>query len=277
MSRRIDLSRSVAVVTGAGGGIGRATALALAARGARLALADRNADGLAETARLVGPLAPAVTAHPFDLTDGAAVERFRDDALAAHDRVSVLVNNAGAALAGRFEEASDEDFRWLMEVNLFGIVALTRAFLPALRAEPAAQIVNVSSLFGLIAPADQVAYSTSKFAVRGFSEALRHELGGTGVGVTVVHPGGVRTGIATSARIAAGADPERAAAVQAAFTRRALRMPPEEAARNIVRGLERRQRRVLVGSDARFADAVQRLAPGTYWTVMRRVFGRMGR
>ncbi|MFN3597047.1 MAG: SDR family NAD(P)-dependent oxidoreductase [Rubricoccaceae bacterium] len=277
MPTRLDLARAVAVVTGAAGGIGRAVALELAARGAALALADRDTEGLAETVRRAQLLGPVVTAHALDVTEGAATGGFRDAVLAAHGRVSVLVNNAGAGLAGRFEETSEEEFRWQMEVNLFSVVALTRAFLPALRAEPAAQLVNVSSLFGLIGPAEQVAYATSKFAVRGFSEALRHELGGTGVGVTVVHPGGVRTRIAAAARVAAGADRARVAAMQAAFSQRALRMPPAAAARRIVRGIARRERRVLVGADARLADLVQRLAPGAYWAAMRPVFARITR
>lgn len=272
---RLDLHGAVAVVTGAASGIGRATALALADRGAHLALVDRDGTGLAASARRARAAGVTATEHVLDVTDADAVRALPDAVVAEHGRATVLVNNAGVSLVGRFEEVSLEDVRWLVEVNLFGVVALTKAFLPALMAEERAQIVTVSSLFGLIAPAEQVAYATSKFAVRGFSEALRHELEGTGVGVTVVHPGGVRTAIATGARVGAGADPDEAAASTDRFTRLALRMSPEAAAARIVRAVERRQSRLLVGADARAADALQRLLPATYWRVLRRPFERI--
>ncbi|CAN5481188.1 hypothetical protein BH24GEM3_BH24GEM3_04070 [soil metagenome] len=194
--------------------------------------------------------------------------------LAAHGRVTILLNNAGVSLVGRFEEVTMEEFRWLLEINFFAVVALTNAFLPILLRQEQAQIVNVSSLFGIIAPAEQTAYSASKFAVRGFSEALRHELEGSSVGVTVVHPGGVRTAIATSARVAAAADPEEAAASAAKFTRRALRLSPEKAAATLVRAIERRRKRVLIGTDARVLDLLQRAAPARYWSGLRRRFER---
>ncbi|HEV2130542.1 MAG TPA: SDR family NAD(P)-dependent oxidoreductase, partial [Longimicrobiaceae bacterium] len=197
---KLVLQEGVAVVTGAASGIGRAMALALAARGCHLALVDRNAESLEETARQAEERGVRVSWHPLDVTDGDAISALPGAVLAQHGRVTILLNNAGVTLIGRFEEVTLEEFRWLLEVNFFAVVALTGAFLPILLRQEQAQIVNVSSLFGIIAPAEQTAYSASKFAVRGFSEALRHELEGSPVGVTVVHPGGVRTAIATSAR-----------------------------------------------------------------------------
>lgn len=271
---RMDLRDGVAVVTGAASGIGAATASALAARGCHLALADRAEEGLRETARLAEARGVRVTQHVLDVTDGAAVDALPAAVEAAHGRVTVLVNNAGVSVVGRFEEMSDDDFRWLFDVNFFAVVALTRGFLPLLLRQPRARVVNVSSLFGIIAPAEQTAYAASKFAVRGFSEALRHELAGTSVGVTVVHPGGVRTAIATSGRVAARADADAAAATAAAFTKVFLRLPPEKAGEAIARAVERGRNRLLIGTDARLGDVLQRTLPATYWNRLRGGFER---
>jgi short-subunit dehydrogenase len=271
----LDLTGAVAVVTGAASGIGRAVSLALADRGAHLALADRNADGLQATAERARTSGVTVSTHVVDVSDAEAVAALPDAVLAEHGRATVLMNNAGVSLVGRFEEVSMEEFRWLMEINLFAVVGLTKAFLPTLLAQERAHIVNVSSLFGLIAPAEQVAYATSKFAVRGFSEALRHELEDTSVGVTVVHPGGVATRIASDARVAAGADADEAARQMESFTARALTMTPEKAAGLIVRAVETQKKRLLIGADARAGDAVQRALPASYWRVARAQFERI--
>ena len=269
------LRNTVAVVTGAASGIGRATALALAGRGAHLALADRDGAGLEATAERAEGQGVTVTRHVFDVTDEAAVRAFPVGVRSAHGGAAVLVNNAGASLIGRFEDVSLAEFRWLMEVNFFSVVALTQGFLPLLAEADEGRVVNVSSTFGIVAPAEQVAYASSKFAVRGFSEALRHELEDTSVGVTVVHPGGVRTGIAANSRVAARADPDEAARKTETFADRALRIAPEVAAEAIVRGVERRRARVLIGADARAADAVARLSPARYWSVLRGQFERI--
>ena len=271
---RLDLSAGVAVVTGAASGIGRATALALARRGCALALVDRDADGLratAETARAHGD----PSEHVLDVADAVAVAALPAAVLAAHGRATVLVNAAGVALAGRFEELSMEEFRWLVEINLFGTVGLTKAFLPTLLAQPAAQIANVSSLFGIVAPPEQTAYVASKFAVRGFSESLRHELEGGPVGVTVVHPGGVATSIARSARVAAAADAEAAAEQSRRFERAFLKTPPEAVGEALAVAIERRRPRLLVADGARAGAALQRLMPVRYWRVLRRGFARV--
>ena len=280
----MTLHGQVAVITGAAGGIGEALALALAARGCDLALVDHRQaelDDVAERARRQGVV---VSTLCCDLADAEASGRILAPTLAAHRRVSILINNAGVALGGRFEQVAAEDFAWLMRINFEAVVALTRAFLPILRREPRARIVNVSSIFGIVAPPGQTAYCAAKFAVRGFSESLRHELAmeGSGVGVTLVHPGGVRTGIADRARMPADIDPAELAAQRAAF-RRVLKMPPEAAAARILRGIERGEARVLVGEDATLSvfapDAVraawlQRLMPVGYWKPMARELAR---
>lgn len=264
----MPLQDGVAVVTGAASGIGAALAEALAARGCALALADVEATGLRDVAARARRAGVTVSEHCLDVADNDAVAALPDAVLAEHGRVSVLVNNAGVALGGRFEQVSAEDFDWLVSINFGGVVRLTRAFLPLLRREPAAQLVNLSSVFGIIAPPGQTAYAASKFAVRGFSEALRHELDGSSVGVTVVHPGGVRTAIAANARRTGLSNAETEA--QAKTWARFLRLDPRDAAGRIVRGIERREKRVLVGRDAERIALVQRLFPVEYWRVLQR-------
>jgi len=265
----------VAVVTGAAGGIGEALALALAARGSGLALVDCRSAELDAVATRARALGVAVSTTCCDLADPGVAASIHDEALATHGRVSILVNNAGVALGGRFEEVAPADFSWLMRINFEAVVALTRAFLPTLRRAPRARIVNLSSIFGIVAPPGQTAYCAAKFAVRGFSESLRHELEmeGSSVGVTLVHPGGVRTGIAERARMPAGTAPETLAAQRAAFER-VLTMPPQAAAERIVRGIERGEARVLVGEDAVRAAWLQRLMPVNYWKPMARELAR---
>jgi len=269
------LRGGVAVVTGAASGIGAALAGVLAARGCGLALADVNAGGLRDVAARARSQGVSVSEHRLDVADNDAVAAFPDAVLAEHGRVSVLVNNAGVALGGSFEQVSPADFDWLLSINFGGVVRMTRAFLPLLRREPAAQLVNLSSIFGIIAPPGQTAYAASKFAVRGFSEALRHELEGSSVGVTVVHPGGVRTAIATSACRTGLSNAETQAQME--IWAKFLRLDPQDAAERIVRGIERREKRVLVGRDAQRAALIQRLFPVDYWRVLQRFQARKQR
>ncbi len=261
-----------AVITGAASGIGAALAANLAKRGANLALADRNAAGLDAVATLARTEGVRVSTHVLDVADRSALEALPEAVLAEHDHVTILVNNAGVALAGDFADVALSDFEWLFDINFWAPVRLTKAFMYALTREPAAHIVNVSSLFGIIAPAGQAAYCAAKFALRGFSEALRHELEGTSVSLTVVHPGGIRTEIANSARIPQGIDPVAARAQMKEFNK-LLRTAPEDAAEQIARAIERRSKRLLIGRDARMAERLQRLFPANYWSYIRRQAG----
>ena len=261
------LQDGVAVVTGAGSGIGRALAQKLGQAGSALALADVSEKGLQETAASLQKKTAEVTTHVLDVADESAVRAMAEDVVARHGRVTLLINNAGVALIGTFQEISLDDFRWLMNINFWGTVYGVKYFLPVLKQQPRAHIVNISSVFGLIAPAGQSAYSASKFAVRGFTECLRHELDGSNVFVTSVHPGGIATAIARKARL--GANTPKATQTQSVtLFDKVARIPPEEAADTIVRGVEARKRRVLIGNDARMLDLLQRLRPATYWKAM---------
>ncbi|MDN3918960.1 SDR family NAD(P)-dependent oxidoreductase [Roseateles violae] len=262
----------VAVLTGAGSGIGRALALALARRGCHLALADIKAASLAETAAEAALLGVRVSQHALDVAERTAVAALPAAVLDTHGQVDLLINNAGVALGGLFEQIAEADFDWLMEINFHGLVRMTRAFLPLLRDSPSAasRIVNISSIYGIVAPPGQSAYSAAKFAVRGFSNALRHELQGSKIGVTVVHPGGVATAIARSARLPTGV-PDGEIRERLARVERLLRMPPARAAEIIVRGIEGGRDRVIVGADARVAALLERLFPVHYWRVLGRL------
>lgn len=272
MAERMRLAERTAVITGAANGIGRAIAVSLARRGCHLALADIDETGMAGTADLARPFGVRVSRHCIDVADRTAVAEFPKIVAAKHSGVDVLVNNAGVAVGGTFELVAEEDFEWLFEINFWGVVRMTRAFLPLLRASGDARVVNLSSVYGLIAPPEQVAYAASKFAVRGFSEALRHELEGSGVGVTVVHPGGINTSIAEKARVPAGVTEEEIARRRAKY-RKLLRLPPEIAGETIVRGIERRQSRILIGSDAKTISLIARLLPVSYWKLLARRMG----
>lgn len=265
----MNLKDRVAVVTGAGSGIGRATALSLARRGCHLALADIDEAGLNDTYAQSLEQGVRASKHRLDVADRAAVAALPADVRKSHDRMDLLVNNAGVALGGHFEQVSETDFDWLMEINFHAVVRMTRAFLPVLRASDDARIVNVSSVFGLISPPGQCAYSASKFAVRGFSNALRYELSGTRIGVSVVHPGGVATAIARNARVSADTSAEEKLS-RLALAEKLLRLPPEEAGEIIVRGVEKRRARILVGRDAIFIALIERLFPVNYWRLLGR-------
>ena len=265
---RFDFTRGTAVVTGAASGIGEQLAHSLARRGSALALVDRDAERLELVAKAVQSVSSRpVTCYVTDLADDAATHALGAKLVAAHPDTSLLINNAGVALGGTFEQVSEEEFDWLLAINLRAVITLTRALLPVLRANPGSHLVNISSLFGLIAPPGQVAYATSKFAVRGFTEALRSELAGE-VGVTVVHPGGIRTRIAETARVAAAAPAAEEAAGKAAFER-LLTYPPERAAEQIVGAVEKRRPRLLIALSARVPDVIARLAPARYPELLR--------
>ena len=270
-----DLRGAVAVVTGAGSGIGRALAVEFARHGAAVALSDVNLAGVEESAALARAAgAPAASAHQVDVGDADAVRAYADLVVAQHGRATVLVNNAGIAVHGTVEEVSLDAFARSMRVNFWGVLHGIKAFLPLLRREPWAAVVNISSVYGLIAPPDNAAYAASKFAVRGLSEALRHELVDTRVQVSTVHPGGVRTNVAANTQFESGFTPAERAEAVASFARVARTMP-DRAAQIIVRGIRRGDVRILVGADARAIDRIQRMLPIGYWRLIGRMEARM--
>jgi short-subunit dehydrogenase len=252
---------TTAVITGAGSGIGRALALNLAARGVSLALSDIDSSALEETkTRCHG--ATRVTTHVVDVSDAARVNAFASEVREAHGGANLLINNAGVALHGTFEQLEPKDFDWLMGINFGGVVNGSRAFLPLLRQAPSAYLVNISSVFGMVAPPGQSAYAASKFAVRGFTEALRHELAGSSVRVACVHPGGIQTNIARNARASTSLNLSEADRLaETANMERLFKVTPETAAATILRGLERDQARILIGQDATVIDALTRAMP----------------
>ena len=264
------LSDGVAVVTGAGSGIGRALAQQLSAAGSALAIADIDEPSLLDTARSLGSKKALFTTHVVDVADEASVRAFAEEVGNRHGHVTLLINNAGVSLHGDFEEISLDDFRWLMNINFWGTVYGVKYFLSMLKRERRAHIVNLSSLFGIIAPASQVPYAASKFAVRGFTEALRHEFEGSNLNISCVHPGGIRTPIARRSRLGAGT-PESKRAANIARWDRLARTPPETAAARILRGVERKEPRILIGADAYQVDILQRLRPASYWKMLARM------
>ena len=243
----------VAVVTGAGSGIGRALALDLARAGARVEVSDVAGDAAEETAARARELGAWAKAVRLDVTDRQGVSAYARAVEDEHGRVDLVVNNAGVALAAQVVEQEVEDVLDVLDVNLRGVIHGTQAFLPALQRAPAGRLVNISSLFGLVPMPYNSAYAASKFGVRGYTEALAMELdiAGSPVAVTCVHPGGVATRIVDNARTAEGNEE------LAEEFKRTLRMPPEKAARIILRGVARRRRRVLVGADAWALHATQ--------------------
>jgi short-subunit dehydrogenase len=256
-----------AVLTGAASGIGEQLALALAARGSDLVLLDRDADRLDAVTAAIEAAGPgrgvervSVERIVVDLADRRATVEVAERIAADRPRIGLLINNAGVALAGRFTQLSMDDFDWVMDVNFRAPVLLTHHLLGPLTAERGSHLVNVSSAYGLISPPGQSAYSASKFALRGFSQVLRAELAGQGVGVTTVHPGGVRTRIAENARLAAGTPRAQGLRDRTAFDR-LLNYPPERASDEILRAVERRRARVLIGPDGRLCDVASRLMP----------------
>jgi NAD(P)-dependent dehydrogenase (short-subunit alcohol dehydrogenase family) len=248
-----------AVVTGGGGGIGRSICVALAERGCAVAVVDLRREPAEETAELVRRSGVRSSVHRADVADTAAMRRLAEEVVDEHGAVEVLVNNAGVTSAGSFEADRDEDLRWIVDINLWGVVNGCRAFLPELRRADEAHIVNLSSMVGLLGLPHNVGYSMTKAAVRGFSEGLRAELVTSPIGVTAVFPGAINTGIVAAAR---GADAGRLAGLSTSRLAPVLLRPPSAVARAVVRGIERDRARVLVGPDARALDVVARLVPG---------------
>jgi short-subunit dehydrogenase len=275
-----EFSGRVAAITGAGSGIGRALARALARRGSHLALADVDDSGLAETVTQCEGFGVKVTAQHLDVADRDRVYSWADRVVADHGKVNLDINNAGVALGATVESMSYEDFEWLMNIDFWGVVYGSKAFLPHLKESGEGHIVNLSSVFGLISVPSQSAYNAAKFAVRGFTDALRMELDieGANVSVTTIHPGGIKTNIVRNARMDASVrdvagDREKA-------TRdfeRAFITSPEKAAEQILTAVRRDRRRALIGPDAKAIDFVSRLPATLYQSALTRAAASLRR
>ena len=264
----------VAAVTGAGSGIGRELAFQLARRGCHLALCDVNEKGLAETVEALHRMGVKVTDARVDVSNREAVHRWANRTAGDHGKVNLVFNNAGVALGSTIEGGSYEDFEWLFDIDFWGVVHGTRAFLPHLRASGEGHVVNLSSVFALISVPGQAAYNASKAAVRAFTEALRMELemSGAPVSATSVHPGGIKTNIARTSRGDASLEDLGLDAKNSREKFDNLFITgPDKAAGVILRAVEKDKRRVLVGPDAYVIDAMSRLMPGAYQHIVKRL------
>src|ERR1700712_547199 len=263
----------VCVVTGAGSGIGQALATELARSGAKLAISDVNLEGLAVTEERIKAIGVPVKADRLDVTEREAVLLYADEVKAHFGKVNQIYNNAGIAYTGDVEVSSYKDIERVMDVDFWGVVNGTKAFLPHLIESGDGHVVNVSSLFGIFSVPGQAAYNAAKFAVRGFTEALRQEMvaGKRPVKVTTVHPGGIKTAIARNATAAEGVDPQRLAKT---FDKKLAKTTPERAAQIILDAVRKDKARVLVGADAKALDIIVRLTGSNYQRLFSSVIAR---
>ncbi|HCX67833.1 SDR family NAD(P)-dependent oxidoreductase [Parvibaculum sp.] len=256
----------LAVVTGAASGIGRGTAIELARRGARLAISDLDRAGLAETAKRIEAAGGTVTTYLVDVADRDAVYAFAQE-VESLGGADIVVNNAGVAQIARVDELSYEDFEWVMNIDFWGMVYGTKAFLPQLQKKDEGHIVNVSSIFGIVSVPSQAAYNSAKFAIRGFTEALRHEMKGTRIKISCVHPGGIKTNIVRNARFLQSTQATAREEAVSGFDKLAM-TTPEKAGQIIVNGIAKNKPRILIGIDAKIIDLLQRLLPASYGKIM---------
>ena len=270
-----SFSGKVAAITGAGSGIGQATAIALAKEGCHLAISDISRESLDNTIELLAGYPVNISTHVVDVSDREAVYKYAEDTVATHGKVNLIMNNAGVGLGETVDNMSYENFEWLMNINFWGVVYGTKAFLPHLKQAGEGHIINISSVFGIISVPTQSAYNAAKFAVRGFTESLREELdiAGDPVSATCVHPGGVKTNIARNSRMGdmgsmSIGDKEDVANM---FEKIAM-TTPEAAAKTILKGVRKNQRRILVGGDAIMLDTTQRLIPTGYQRLLEVMF-----
>jgi short-subunit dehydrogenase len=263
-----NLNGKVAAVTGAGSGIGQALAVNLAQEGCALAISDVNEKGLKETQNLLKGFNVKVTSHALDVADKVAVYAWADKVVEDHGKVNLIFNNAGVALSGTVDSLSIEDYEWIMNINFWGVVYGTKAFLPHLEASGEGHVVNISSIFGLTSQPLMSGYNASKFAVRGFTESLRQDLEITGskVSTTCIHPGGIKTNIAQSARVDKSSMKVTGATKESTLKEfeKMFVHTPDSAAKTILKGVKRNDRRVLIGADAKAFDGVVRLFPTGY-------------
>jgi len=257
------LTGKVAAITGAGSGLGRSLALALADEGCHLALADINLRGLQETVRLLAAKPIKASSQELDVADRDRVYAWAEAAVKEHGAVDLIINNAGVAVFERLENLTYEDFEWVFKINFWGAVYGTRAFLPYLQRRPEGHIVNISSINGMVPFPSNGPYNAAKFALRGFNLTLIQELRGTSVHVTSVHPGGIQTNIVRNARFRKPAAREINQNDLVEVFASLAKMTPDQAARKIVKGIKKNKERLLVGADAKFINAMARLAPST--------------
>ncbi len=259
----------IAAITGAASGLGEALAMQLAEAGCHLALSDVQSDPLSAVAEKASKHGVTCTTHEVDVASREAVEQYARDVQASHGGAHMIFNNAGVALADHVESLSYEDFEWVMNINFWGVVHGTKSFLPLLRQADDAHIINISSLFGLGAVPSQAAYNASKFAVRGFTEALKMELADSPINVSSVHPGGIKTNIVRNGRISESSVSMTKESLSERFDTKLAITTPEKAARTVLQGVLKNRRRILVGTDARIVDKIIRLFPGSYERILR--------
>lgn len=261
------------VITGAASGIGAALAKQLVQEQANLALLDQNLEGLNRLAEILIAHPSAanlkITTHQTDVTDRVSVAAAATQVQEMHGGAHTLINSAGSSMLGSFEEITLEEFEWLININLWGTLIPTKIFLEQLLQKPTAHISNIASAYALIAPAGRIPYSTSKFAIRGFTEALRSELSDSNISVCVVHPGGIQTGLVSRARVAASADPQIIKRVMAAQLAE-YGTTADEAAQQIIKAIKKRKPRLLIGKDAKGLDLMARIAPAKYWHFLKK-------
>ena len=260
----------VAVITGAGSGLGRALAIQLNQAGAHLALCDLNMAGLEETRTLVTDQSLKTTLHGVDVSNREQMQLFAGEVITQHGKVDILINNAGISLTPKFfEDITEEQFEKVLSINLYGVYHGVRAFLPHLKDRPEAAIVNMPSLAGLVGLPTYSVYAMSKFAVRALSESLQSELSKTNISVTVVFPGGVKTNII---RNAPDLPEDNREAAHSSFTKTAL-LSPNDAAQNILRAVQRRKKRIILGADAKIFFAIRSLFPNKFPEIFYTIFG----
>lgn len=268
------LQNSVIAITGASSGIGRALAIQACKEGAKIALSDVNEAELENTKQQCLQHTSEVLVTVLDVSKRSQVNNWADEVVKHYGNVNVIINNAGVNLTASFDEMTQKDFEWVMDIDFWGVVYGCRAFLPHLKKADWGQVVNISSLFGLLSVPNQSAYNAAKFAVRGFSESLRMELelSGDSVGVSCIHPGGVNTNIVNNARF--GKQVGKSFSIEKQkefFAKKLARTSPEIAAKDILDGIKNNTKRVLVGNDAKILDIIQRLLPTRYQQLVLRV------
>lgn len=269
------LKNKVAAVTGAGSGIGQALAINLAQEGCHLALSDVDKKGLTETLKLLKGYSVNITHQHLDVSDKEAVYAWADKVVEEHGKVNMIFNNAGVALSGTVDSLSIEDYKWIMDINFWGVVYGTKAFLPYLEQSGEGHVINISSVFGLTSQPLMSGYNASKFAVRGFTESLRQdlELTGSNVTTTCIHPGGIKTNIAKSARMSKSVEAVTGIKGENASTsfEKFFIHTPDSAAKTILKGVKDKARRVLIGADAKVLDGMARVLPTGYQWVFTNV------